>query len=227
MSVRRPADILKEDGRYPTTEELEAFYEAQANPREGDGWTPSNHHINRDFARTWFALEHIKEGMSVLECGTQDGGMTKHLLNAVGIPGHLTGIDISPTYIERTMKYMDKIFYADVIMRDKAEFHVANACTFSTRRRYDVIVAMEIMEHVPDPRQLLRNLFGLLRKKSGKILITVPADYVDAEGEHLHDYRPSDIIQIAGEATGIRPPVWKEGPWHFAIIDKEGVPYEP
>lgn len=218
--MKRPADIRRE-GRMPTTEELEEFYETQANPRPADGWTPSNQHIDTNFGRTQFALEYINPGDSVLECGTQDGGMSKHLITAAGPTGHYNGIDISPTYIERTAAYLGKLGMLD------AQLQVADANTFSTRRRYDVIVAMEIMEHVIDPRQLMRNLWGLLRKYSGKILITVPEDWTDTEGEHLHNFHESDIVQIVGEATGIRAPVWKEGPWLFAVVDKGGVPYEP
>jgi 2-polyprenyl-3-methyl-5-hydroxy-6-metoxy-1,4-benzoquinol methylase len=220
--MKRPADIRKE-GRMPTVEELEEFYEAQATPRPGDGWTPSNQHIDTGFGRTKFALEHIESGMSVLECGTQDGGMSRHLIAAILPDGHYTGIDISSTYIERAGAYLDEV----LVHAHVTDFHVADANTFSTRRRYDVIVAMEIMEHVPDPRQLLRNLWRLLYKRGGKILITVPKDWADSEGEHLHDFHVSDIVQIVGEATGIRPPVWQEGPWLFAVVDRDGVPYEP
>jgi len=212
---------IRDSGRMPTAEEYAAFYEAQANPRPGDGWTPSNQHIDTNFGRTKFALEHIKPGMSVLECGTQDGGMTIHLVRAVMSGGHVTGIDISPTYIERTKEYLSS-YYADVL-----DLHVADAATFNTRRRYHVIVAMEIMEHVPSPRKLLRNLYGLLRKKKGVILLTVPKDWRDDLGEHIHNFTVEDVIQIAGEATGIRPAVWQEGPWYFAVIERGGTPYEP
>lgn len=207
----------------PTTEELEEFYESQANPRPGDGWTPSNQHIDTRFGRTRFALEHIEAGDSVLEVGVQDGGMSRHLIAETGLGGHYTGIDIAPTYVERTKVYLVNLG----LLNENVELHVADANTFSTRRRYDVIVAMEIMEHVVDPRQLMRNLWGLLRKNSGKIILTVPKDWIDSEGEHLHNFRESDVVQIVGEATGIRPPVWQEGSWIFTVVDKSGVPYEP
>lgn len=213
---------IRSEGRMPTQEEYEAFYEAQANPRPRDDWTPSNQHIDTGFGRTQFMLEHVGEGMSVLEVGVQDGGMTKHIIHAVGSEGHVTGIDIAPTYVQRAMRYLSKLD----LLGDNVELEAADGNTFSSRRRYDVIVAMEVMEHVIDPRRLLRNLYDLLYKRGGKILVTVPIDWQDAEGEHLHNFRVSDLVQIAGEATGIRPAVWAHGPWYFMVIDKDGTPYE-
>jgi len=205
---------IVESGRMPTEQEYKAFYEAQANPRPGDGWTPSNQHIDTGFGRTKFALEHIKPGMSVLECGTQDGGMTIHLIRAVwGKGGHVTGIDISPTYIRRTKEYLSS-YYEDML-----DLHVADATTFSTRRRYHVIVAMEILEHVPEPGKLLKNLWGLLRKK-GKILITVPLDWRDDLGEHIHDFTEETLRALIQDALGLEVDVWQKGPWLFAVIEK-------
>jgi 2-polyprenyl-3-methyl-5-hydroxy-6-metoxy-1,4-benzoquinol methylase len=211
---------IRGEGRMPTLEEYTAFYEAQANPRKGDGWTPSNQHIDTKFGRTQFALDHIKPGASVLECGTQDGGMTRHLVDAVGKKGYVVGIDIAPTYVKRAQEYLSESCPAG-----KYELDVADANDYYSRRRFDVIVCMEILEHVPDPRRLLANLWGLLRKNKGEIMITVPKDWQDDLGEHIHNYKVSDIIQIVGESTGIRPPVWQEGPWFFAIVDKQGTPY--
>jgi 2-polyprenyl-3-methyl-5-hydroxy-6-metoxy-1,4-benzoquinol methylase len=207
---------IRKSGRMPTAEEYADFYERQANPRPHDGWFASNQHIDRGFARTRFALEHIRPGDSVLEVGTQSGGMTRHLIEAVE-GGHVTGIDVAPTYIQRTRESLGGL---------KAELIVADACAFNTRRRYNVIVCMEVMEHVPDPRQLLRNLWRLL-KKDGVILVTVPDETVpDTEGEHLHHLDAGAVVQIIGEATGIRPAVWHEHVWYYALVEKDGTPYE-
>lgn len=211
---------IRKSGRMPTAEEYADFYERQANPRPHDGWFASNQHIDRGFARTRFALEHIEPGMSVLEVGTQTGGMTRHLVDAVGEKGHVMGIDVAPTYIRHAREYLNGLGL-------KAELVVADACAFNTRRRFDVIVCMEVMEHTIDPRQLLRNLWRLL-KKDGVILVTVPDETVpDTEGEHLHHLDAGAVVQIIGEATGIRPAVWHEHVWYYALVEKDGTPYEP
>lgn len=206
---------IKEEGRMPTDEELTAFYEKLARDKHPDGsWMWSNEHIGVDFARTQLALEHIKPGMSVLEFGCCDGGMSQHFASAVGEGGHLTLLDISSTFVDRTKEFL-------IDAAPSIEVLVADARTFDTRRRYDIIAAMEILEHLPDPRRLIRNAYRLLRKNSGKILISVPSDWEDSLGEHVHDFVPSDIANIVGDATGLHVQVEEHGSIIFAVIDKK------
>jgi len=219
--VETPKSI-KDSGREPTDEELAGFYEKLATDKHSDGnWMWSNEHIDESFGRVQFMLEHLEPGMSVLECGCCDGGMSRHIANAVGESGNVTLIDISPTFVERAKEFLGS---SDT----KLEFLVRDARTFNTRRRYDVIVAMEILEHVPDPRQLLSNLYKLLKKNSGKILVTAPYNVSDTLGEHLHEFDASDVANIVGDSVGHHVSVEQRGNTLFAVIDKSSkVPYVP
>lgn len=211
---------IKEEGRMPTIEEMRDFYNAIATPRESDGWFGSNQHISKDFGRVQFCLKHIEPGMSVMEAGCADGGLSQHLMQAIGAEGHFTGVDISSVFVDRAVEFV----------RTRVDCHwdfqEEDVCTFSTRRRYDVIVAMEILEHVPDPRRLVTNLFGLLRKKGGKIIISVPANDPDTLGEHLHDFTEQDVAVIVGDATGLHVSTERQGDTIYCVVDKEAaVPY--
>jgi 2-polyprenyl-3-methyl-5-hydroxy-6-metoxy-1,4-benzoquinol methylase len=220
-AIKTPAQI-KGEGRVPTTGELQAFYDALATPRESDGWFGSTQHVDKGFLRTQFTLEHIKPGMSVLEVGCADGGMTQHIVEAIGPTGHLSLVEISPAYLSRCREFLQKYPWSE----DVVDYHVGDACEWTTRRRYDVIVAEEIIEHVPDPRRLLANLYGLLRKSSGKVLVTTPFEVEDQLGEHLHDFTPQDVAVIIGDAVGLHVSTRLEGSTIFAVIDKENpVPY--
>lgn len=210
--------ILTEENRHPTQDELAEFYEEQAAGRPSDGWTPSNQHIDEKFGRTRFAIDYIFNSDKVLEVGCQDGGMSQHLSRAAG-SGSLDLCDIAETYLKRATKFL----------HDKGlqvrNCYLGDACFIDFGDTYDVIVAMEILEHVPDPRQLLRNLYKHL-VHGGKILVTVPVDWRDDLGEHLHNFTINDLIQIIGESTGIKAPIWREWDWFFSVIKKGSLKYE-
>ena len=215
--------IKEDEGRMPTTEEMRDFYNTIATPRESDGWFGSNQHISEGFGRVQFCLKHIEPGMSVLEAGCADGGLSQHIVKAVGIEGHVTLIDISDVFLNRAQEFL---YDRSLWCASMTDFEMADACTFSTRRRYDVIVAMEILEHVPDPRRLLANLYGLLRKNSGKIIISVPVNDPDTLGEHLHEFTEQDIAVIVGDATGLHVSTERRGDTIYCVVDKEAaVPY--
>jgi len=212
MIVKTLAQIKLEEDRMPTIEEITEFYEEIAMPRKSDGWFGSIQHIDVGFGRVQFCLEHIKPGMSVLEVGCADGGVSQHLIEAVGPNGFLTLVDIAPTFIDRAQK---------LIPNKNVEFVVGDANKFTTRRRYDVIVVMELLEHVTEPRRLLTNIWGLLRKGSGKILITVPVDWEDTLGEHLHQFESADVANIIGDSTGLHVPIEQCDENYYAVIDKK------
>jgi len=220
LPMRSPAEI-KAGGRMPTTDEIREFYDMIATPRKGDGWFGSTQHIDKSFGRTQYALKHIEPGMSIMEAGCADGGLSQHLVEAVGPDGFTTLIDISSVFVARAEPF--------VLGRNpgaKVEFVVGDAAEYKTRRRYDVIVAMEILEHVVDPRKLISSLFGLLRKDSGKIIVSVPTGVEDALGEHLYEFSEEDVSVILGDATGLHVSTEVIGNTIFAIVDKKrAVPY--
>ena len=222
QNMRTPADIVAE-GKMPTKDELRDFYDSIATPRKSDGWFGSTQHIDRGLYRVARMLKHVEPGMSVLEVGCADGGVSQHLVEAVGEDGFVSLVDISPVFVAKAETFISRRFpYA----KDMVEYWVGDAAEFSTRRRYDVIVAMEILEHVPDPRRLLSNLYGLLRKNSGKIVVSVPHEVNDGLGEHIHEFNPIDVMVIIGDATGQHVPVELNLNTMFAVIDKEKhVPY--
>lgn len=215
---------IKAEGRMPTTDEIRNFYNMIASPREGDGWFGSNQHIDKSFGRTQYALKHIQPGMTIMEVGCADGGLSQHLVEAMGPEGFATLLDISKIFLMRAEPF---VYSRNPWCLGKVEYIEADAAEFTTRRRYDVIVAMEILEHTVDPRKLLSNLWRLLRKDNGKIVISVPTEVPDQLGEHLHEFSEFDVMNIIGDTTGLHVPVERQGDTIFAVIDKSKreVPY--
>jgi SAM-dependent methyltransferase len=62
---------------------------------------------------------------------------------------------------------------------------------------FDLIGLFDVLEHLPDDVQVLRNLGGLLRQ-GGKLLLTVPAhmslwSYFDVAAHHCRRYAPGEL----------------------------------
>ncbi len=70
--------------------------------------------------------------------------------------------------------------------------------------QFEVIGLFDVLEHLPDDRQVLRDLRMML-KDDGVLLITVPAhrrlwSYFDEAAHHCRRYEPDELRQKLGEA---------------------------
>jgi len=100
----------------------------------------------------------IDAGSSVLDIGCGDGNLLQYLTEEKKIKAH--GIDISETAIALARQKGIEAYVTDL---NKEGFHLEEI--------YDYIVISEVLEHLPNPEQLLSKLKGKFRKK---IIITVP-----------------------------------------------------
>jgi SAM-dependent methyltransferase len=69
---------------------------------------------------------------------------------------------------------------------------------------FEVIGLFDVLEHLPDDRQVLRDL-GMMLKDGGALLITVPAhrrlwSYFDEASHHCRRYEPDELRQKLTEA---------------------------
>jgi len=113
------------------------------------------------FEASYFPVREYVKGkgkLRILEVGCGFGYLTYALRRA----GHdAEGIDISKKAIAFARKHYG------------THFHVARFETFRKKKKYDLIFANELIEHLPDPRAFLKSCLSLLAKR-GVILITTP-----------------------------------------------------
>lgn len=102
------------------------------------------------------------ENKSILELGCHDGSFSKYL-KAKG--AYITGVDINPIAIEKAKKYCEKVFIGD--MEEK------NFLEYFSNTKYDIILALHVLEHLKDPWTLLANISKLLNEK-GQIILALP-----------------------------------------------------
>lgn len=124
-----------------------------------------------------------KRGLSILDVGCGAGGNIKIL----GEFGAVTGLDIS----EEALKFAKTRGVFKNLVQGNAERLPFPDNTF------DLISALDVLEHVPDDQQALREIFRVL-KKGGCALITVPAhrwlwSRHDEALHHLRRYTTNEL----------------------------------
>ena len=102
-----------------------------------------------------------KKELTVLELGCGYSGLAKHFLDQ-GF--EYTGLDISHYIIDKIRQmYPQAGFIEHDIQKDQTDL----------KDRFDLVVALEVLEHLSAPKEALKNIFGFL-KSDGILVATVP-----------------------------------------------------
>ena len=147
-----------------------------------------NQHLNADFGRIQFALRHIRWGDAVLEMGCQDGGITQHIARKAAT---VYAVEINREAIDRAPA-LPNVRYECCFAEDLDHGEVFNA-----------VLAMELLEHVMDPFELLCVAHNAT-KPGGKLILTVPeaGKYVDNIGEHVREYDDAALFMELSRVYG-------------------------
>lgn len=131
-------------------------------------------------------------GKDVIDLGMGAGVGTKLLKilgakSVIGIDKNINGIDLAR---KDTINYIDYI-YDDL-------FNINSINHPNLKERFDVVVSIETMEHLPRERvEDYLNVLKYLCKKGGKILITTPrrqtSEYKYPGGTHLYEYSYEEL----------------------------------
>lgn len=102
--------------------------------------------------------EIIDQGSSVLDIGCGDGTLLHHLRKTKGIEAH--GIETSEKAIELARGKAIEVEKADITQGE-----------FQLTETYDYIILSEVLEHLPNPEELMSKLRG---KFSKYLILTIP-----------------------------------------------------
>lgn len=101
---------------------------------------------------------HIEPGSSVLDIGCGDGELLAHLRETKGVTAH--GLEFSAAGRARAQEKGLDVQPCDLTSPD-----------FSVEREVDYIVISEVLEHVPNPEEVLLKVRDRFRKR---LIITIP-----------------------------------------------------
>ena len=120
------------------TGEVKGHFDALAPDYDRIKW--KNRYYYRSLNK--FIAQAIPPGKKVLEIGTATGELLNFVKPAAG-----TGIDLSPRMIEQARAKFPHL-----------EFEASSFETFQPKAQYDYILAADVIEHVPAPENLFKNL---------------------------------------------------------------------
>jgi SAM-dependent methyltransferase len=156
-----------------------------------------------------FAARHARAGRLLdIACGVGYG--TRLLADRGAGRIEALGVDLSPEAIDYA-----RARYGG----ERTRFLAADARTFDDPSRFDTIVSIETIEHLPRPADFVAQLVRLLRP-GGLLVASVPTTpSVDANPHHLHDFSARSFRRLlAPHGLAERAALVQEQPWRLGAV---------
>jgi SAM-dependent methyltransferase len=117
----------------------------------------------------------------ILDAGSGFGQYTYRLAKLSG-DYLVKAVDVKEEQIEDCNKFISKTRVAE-----RVEFQVADLTTFSEENQFDLILSVDVMEHIEEDVPVFRNLCSSL-VQGGMLLISTPSDQGGSDAQHDEDH---------------------------------------
>lgn len=118
--------------------------------------------------------------MAILDAGSGFGQYTYRM--ARWFPkAQIKAVDIKPEQIEDC-----NLFMAKAGLEDRVRFEIADLTSFQEPEKYDLVLSVDVMEHIEEDELVFRNFYTSM-KKGGLLLISTPSDQGGSD-THDHDH---------------------------------------
>lgn len=162
--------------------------------------------------RTWHVKKKLKEiaksfpdRASVLDAGSGLGQYSWRL-SRMNRKWEITGVDINEGQIEEC-----KTFFRKTGLSGRVSFRVLDLTELQDFSTYNIILSVDVMEHIQDDARVFRNFFNAL-KPGGILVISTPSDKGGSDvhsedeksfiDEHVRDGYGMEDIRVKLQASG-------------------------
>lgn len=160
--------------------------------------------------RTWHIHRELKvwkktapKNAHILDAGSGFGQYSYHM-SGFNPSYAILGVDVKSEQVEECNQFFKKIG------RPQVTFRVDDLTTYSTKETYDLVLCVDVMEHIEEDVTVLTNYCKSL-KKGGSLIISTPSDQGGSDvhegsgesfiDEHVRDgYGVQDITEKAKRA---------------------------
>ncbi len=136
--------------------------------------------------RTWHIQKEIRkwargatENMRVLDAGSGFGQYAYYIARKHK-NWDILGVDVKTEQIEDCTSFFNKIGFSHV------KFEFADLTKFKQENAYDLVLSVDVMEHILEDVQVFHNLYAAM-KEGGMLLISTPSDQGGSD-VHNHDH---------------------------------------
>lgn len=167
------------------------------------------------FLRSWHIRRLLKKAgtefdqkgeWTLLDAGSGFGQYDRFILSQFQNVRVLS-IDVKEDYLDDC-----RHFFSNEIKLGRIEFEQADLLSLQLDKVFDVVICIDVLEHIEEDRKVIRNLAGVL-KPDGYFLMHSPSHYAEEDaagddsfvGEHARaGYSKSDISEKM-ESAGLKP----------------------
>jgi 2-polyprenyl-3-methyl-5-hydroxy-6-metoxy-1,4-benzoquinol methylase len=164
------------------------------------------------FLRTWYVKREVRQLLSqlgnspnILDAGTGFGQYTWWILRRWS-SARILAVDVKTDYLTALGRFLKHYGVAD-----RVELQTADLTCDTFDPVYDLVLSVDVMEHIEDDRGVFRNLYASMRA-GGYVLVNTPSDQggsdVDDDsdesfiGEHVRDGYNVDDLREKLESAG-------------------------
>jgi len=134
--------------------------------------------------RSWHVRKEINtlkslmpDSPDILDAGSGFGQYSYYLARKFK-PGKITSVDIKEEQINDGNSFAESIR-----LSENLTFRIADLTKFREPGRYDLILSVDVMEHIEKDTEVFRNMYISL-KKGGILLISTPSDQGGSDAYH-------------------------------------------
>lgn len=141
--------------------------------------------LNLLLLRTWHVKKALREWAtrhpgqaSILDAG-MGFGQYSYLLARLNPDYQILGVDLKEEQVADCTKFFRKAGLR------KTNFQTADLEKFNMKEQFDLILSVDVMEHIPDDNAVFRNFYQAL-KPGGQLIISTPSDQGGSD-VHSHE----------------------------------------